>query len=102
MTEARQAKDDLPDDVLSGPLGHTCGLLCRRHAQHCMFVPHELTRIALDERTGRFDVKRELSRRRVHLAGNTVFRAGLNPPNVAFANRLSGTVAWLRLGNNGT
>ena len=31
-----QAKDGLPDEMLSGPLGHTGGLPCRRHAKRSM------------------------------------------------------------------
>ena len=38
MIEIRQAKDDLPHDVLLGPCGHTRGLLCRRQA-------HKFTRL---------------------------------------------------------
>ncbi len=30
MVEIRQAEDDLPNDVLLGPIRHTRGLLCRR------------------------------------------------------------------------
>ena len=43
MIEVWKAKDGLPDEVLPGPLGHTSGLLCRRHAQHSMRLPKELT-----------------------------------------------------------
>ena len=39
MIEIRQAKNSLPHDMLFGPLGHTGGLLCRKHAQHFMRLP---------------------------------------------------------------
>ena len=52
MIEVWQAKDGLPDDMLCGPLGHTGGLLCRRHAQHSMRQPKRVHVSGLDERTG--------------------------------------------------
>ena len=39
MIEVRQAENEFPGNVLLGPFGHTRGLLCRRHAQHCMRLP---------------------------------------------------------------
>jgi len=54
MIEVWQAKDGLPDDMLSGPLGHTGGLLCRRHAQHSMRQPKRVYVNGLNERTGDF------------------------------------------------
>jgi len=51
MIEVWQAKDDLPDDMLSGPVGHMGGLLCRRHAQHLCACPGRPSD-GLDDRTG--------------------------------------------------
>ena len=53
MIEVWQAKDGLPNDMLSGPLGHTGGLLCRRHAQNSMRPPRTEV-LLLEERTGDF------------------------------------------------
>src|ERR1700677_4700054 len=38
--------------MLSGPLGHTGGLLCRRHAQHSMRLANRAQVIRLEECTG--------------------------------------------------
>ena len=51
MIEVWQAKNSLPHDMLSGPFGHTGGLLCRRHAQHSMRLPRAQV-ISLEQRTG--------------------------------------------------
>jgi hypothetical protein len=45
MIEIRQAESDLPGDVLLGLFAHMRGLLCRRHAQHCMGLPQEPKRM---------------------------------------------------------
>jgi hypothetical protein len=41
MIEIRQTEDDL----LLGLFGHTRGLLCRRHAQHCRRLPQKPKRV---------------------------------------------------------
>lgn len=52
MIEVWKAKGGLPDDMLPGPLGHSGGLLCRRHAQHSMRMLKAAHAIRLEERIG--------------------------------------------------
>lgn len=59
MIEIRQAQDDLPENRLLDPFGHTSGLLSRRHAQHSMRLSSRARTMRLDERTGDFIANRD-------------------------------------------